>query len=70
MIVRLLPFDLGYWIASFFIDTFHKEKIATRRRDEYIGGLHFYFGEITVLGSIKSSDGPCGGAISRGEEFL
>ena len=39
MVVRLLPFDLGYWIASFFIDSFRREFIATKRRDEYIGKM-------------------------------
>lgn len=37
--VRLLPFDLGYWIASFFIDSFRREFIATKCRDEYIAKM-------------------------------
>ena len=39
IIVRLLPFGLGYWIASCFIDSFRREFIATKCRDEYVGKM-------------------------------
>ena len=38
-ITRFLPFGLGYWIASFFIESFRREFIATKSRDEYIAKM-------------------------------
>ena len=35
----MLPFDLGYWVASFFIEVFHREIVATKCRDEYIAKM-------------------------------
>lgn len=34
--VAILPFRLGYWLGSFFIDAIYKEKIAIKKRDMYI----------------------------------
>jgi len=38
-ITRFLPFGLGYWVASFFIESFRREFIATKSRDEYIAKM-------------------------------
>ena len=34
--VTMLPFRLGYWLGSFFIDAISKEAIATKQRDIYV----------------------------------
>ena len=34
--VTMLPFNLGYWLGSFFIDAISKEAIAVKKRDIYI----------------------------------
>ena len=34
--VTMLPFRLGYWLGSFFIDTISKEAIAAKQRDIYV----------------------------------
>ena len=39
MFVRLVPFNLGYWIMSFFIDVYHKERVVTRQRDLYVDDM-------------------------------
>ena len=34
--VTMLPFRLGYWLGSFFMDTISKEAKAAKKRDIYI----------------------------------
>lgn len=34
--VSILPFNLGRWLGTFFIDSINNERIATRKRDIYI----------------------------------
>ena len=36
MFVRMVPFNIGYWIMSFFIPVYNKEIVACRRRDMYV----------------------------------
>jgi len=36
LFVTMLPFRLGYWLGSFFIDAISKEAIAAKQRDTYV----------------------------------
>ena len=36
LFVTMLPFRLGYWLGSFFIDAISNEAIAAKKRDMYV----------------------------------